>query len=213
MSEKLISDNGEGVLAFITNNSFLKGVTHRKMREHLMGTFDEIKIVDLHGDSNQREVSPDGSVDENVFDIMQGVSINIFIKKPKPISTSVHHIDLFGKRSEKNTALLSYKHIQSTLAELKPSKPYFFFRPENRENLESYEAGYSITDVLPIYSTGIQTKRDALCLQPSLKKLQATLDDLITMETEDFRKAYSLVSDNRDWSIEWARQDIEKTLL
>ncbi len=78
-----IEKNGSGILAYISNNSFIDGITHRKMREELMKTFDKIYIMDLHGNSKKKEVCPDGSPDQNVFDIMQGVSINIFVKKGK----------------------------------------------------------------------------------------------------------------------------------
>jgi hypothetical protein len=79
----LINKTGEGILAFITNNSFIDGITHRKMREELLATFDKVYIIDLHGNAKKKEVCPDGSPDQNVFDIMQGVSINIFVKKKK----------------------------------------------------------------------------------------------------------------------------------
>ena len=71
------------VLAYISNNSFLTGVTHRKMRYELLRTFNKIYIINLHGDSNRLEKCPDGSKDENVFDIQQGVSIHIFIKEKR----------------------------------------------------------------------------------------------------------------------------------
>ncbi len=80
-AEHYIEKNGEGILAYISNNSFIDGVIHRQMRKHLLETFDKIYILDLHGNSKKKETCPDGSKDENVFDIMQGVSINIFVKK------------------------------------------------------------------------------------------------------------------------------------
>lgn len=50
------------------------------MRNHLMKTFDHIYIIDLHGNSKKKEISPDGSKDENVFDIQQGTAIFIGVK-------------------------------------------------------------------------------------------------------------------------------------
>ena len=79
--EHLINKTGEGILAYISNNSFIDGIIHRQMRKHLLETFDKIYIFDLHGNSKKKEVCADGSADQNVFDIMQGVSINIFVKK------------------------------------------------------------------------------------------------------------------------------------
>ena len=80
-AESLIDRTGEGILAYISNNSFIDGIIHRQMRKHLLETFDKVYILDLHGNAKKKEVCPDGSKDENVFDIMQGVSINIFVKK------------------------------------------------------------------------------------------------------------------------------------
>ncbi len=82
-AESLIDRTGEGILAYISNNSFIDGIIHRQMRKHLLETFDKVYILDLHGNAKKKEVCPDGSKDENVFDIMQGVSINIFVKKRK----------------------------------------------------------------------------------------------------------------------------------
>jgi predicted helicase len=79
--QHFIDKTGEGILAYISNNSFIDGITHRRMREELLKSFDKIYILDLHGNSKKKEVCPDGSPDQNVFDIMQGVSINIFVKK------------------------------------------------------------------------------------------------------------------------------------
>ena len=83
LGQHYIDRNGEGILAYISNNSFLDGITHRQMRKSLMESFDEIYILDLHGNARKKETAPDGSKDENVFDIMQGVSINIFVKRNK----------------------------------------------------------------------------------------------------------------------------------
>ncbi len=77
-----IEQTGQGVLAFITNHAYLDNPTFRGMRQSLMQTFDEIRIMDLHGNSKKKERCPDGSKDENVFDIQQGVAICLMIKLP-----------------------------------------------------------------------------------------------------------------------------------
>ncbi|MBR2194727.1 MAG: N-6 DNA methylase [Salinivirgaceae bacterium] len=83
LAQHYVERNGEGIVAYISNNSFIDGLIHRQMRSELMRAFDKIYILDLHGNSRKKETAPDGSKDENVFDIMQGVSINIFVKLPK----------------------------------------------------------------------------------------------------------------------------------
>ncbi len=83
LAQHYVERNGEGIVAYISNNSFIDGLIHRQMRSELMRVFDKIYILDLHGNTRKKETAPDGSKDENVFDIMQGVSINIFVKLPK----------------------------------------------------------------------------------------------------------------------------------
>jgi predicted helicase len=80
LGQHFIEKNGEGILAYISNNSFIDGLIHRQMRKNLLETFDKIYIIDLHGNAKKKEAAPDGSDDKNVFDIQQGVSINIFVK-------------------------------------------------------------------------------------------------------------------------------------
>src|SRR5690606_29251269 len=108
--QHFIEKNGSGILAYVSNNSFLDGLIHRQMRKELVETFDKIYILDLHGNAKKKETAPDGSKDENVFDIMQGVSINLFIKSKKHLhqnSAEVLSVDLQGLRQEKYNYLLN----------------------------------------------------------------------------------------------------------
>ena len=97
-AEHFIEKNKFGIVAMITNNSFLDGIIHRQMRKHLLETFDEIYILDLHGSSKKKEIAPDGSKDENVFDIQQGVAISIMIRKSvkKEKLGAVKFAELYG---------------------------------------------------------------------------------------------------------------------
>lgn len=209
--EHYIERNGEGVLAYISNNSFLSGVTHRNMRRRLLETFDSIYIVDLHGDSKNKEKTPSGGKDENVFDITKGVSINIFIKskaKSKATLGKVSHVDSYGLRNEKYDFL--FKNSLSSLdwKEVNYREPYYFFCPKNYDAEEEYKKGFSIKDLFLEKNTGIQTKRDALCLQENVEDLAEIKSDFLNMDSEDIRKKYNLVSDNRDWKIQYAKEDI-----
>ncbi|HCM74563.1 MAG TPA: hypothetical protein DIS87_10545 [Armatimonadetes bacterium] len=76
----LIEQAGVGALGMITNHSYLDNPTFRGMRRSLMQSFDELRFLDLHGNSKRKEVAPDGSRDENVFDIQQGVAICQLVK-------------------------------------------------------------------------------------------------------------------------------------
>ncbi len=134
-AEHFIEKKGSGIVAMITNNSFLDGIIHRQMRKHLLETFDNIYVLDLHGNSKKKEKSPDGSVDENVFDIQQGVSINIFLRKGRNKSGlgTVHHADLFGKRERKFDSLIKNNIQNINWEKLKYTDPYYFFVPKNLE--------------------------------------------------------------------------------
>lgn len=213
-AESLVEKSGQGVVGMITSNSFLRGVTHRAMRAHLLKTFQSIYIFDLHGDANQKEKTPSGGKDENVFDIMQGVSISIFVKKPKSQTDAiVYHRDVFGLREEKSKFLWETDLSKGGESEFKPETPYYFFKPQNAAGKEIYEDGFSLVSLFLNYNTGIQTKRDAFCIQMNRGDLERVALDLRTLDTEVVRKKYELVSDNRDWSIDGARRDLEEAGL
>lgn len=156
-----IEQTGSGVLAFITDNSYLDSVTFRGMRQQLMQTFTDIYILDLHGNSNKKEKAPDGSADENVFDIMQGVSIVLFVKEAgKEGLATVHHLDCLGKRKFKYDWLLAHDVKDTDWTEIKPLSPYYFFIPRDNSMKPEYEQGWKITDIMSEYATGYQSHND-----------------------------------------------------
>ncbi len=170
-----VEKNGEGVLAYISNNSFIDGITHRQMRKALMETFDEIYILDLHGNTRKKETTPDGGKDENVFDIMQGVSINIFVKKKQSVILSearkgevegslarVYHYELFGKRFEKYAFLAKTSFSDIPWYELTPQAPQYFFVPKDFSVQEEYEKGFKVDDLMKVRNSGVKTDRDLL---------------------------------------------------
>ena len=163
MGESFIEKNNEGILAYISNNSFLDGVIHRQMRKHLMQTFDKIYILDLHGNAKKKETSPDGSKDENVFNIQQGVSINIFIKtgKKKPDELAkVYHTELFGEREKKYEYLNANDLLTAGYKELTPTEPYYFFVPKDFSVQEEYDKGFSIEKLFLVNTSGVKTHND-----------------------------------------------------
>ncbi|MFM6053722.1 MAG: DNA methyltransferase, partial [Sphaerospermopsis kisseleviana] len=101
-----IDQTKQGVLAFITNHGYLDNPTFRGMRRSLEQSFNQISVMDLHGNTKKKEVAPDGSKDENVFDIQQGVSISLFSKDQKNntdeiIDSKILHAHLYGTRDSK----------------------------------------------------------------------------------------------------------------
>lgn len=158
-----IDKNGNGILAYISNNSFIDGIIHRQMRKNLLESFDKIYIIDLHGSAKKNETSPTGSKDENVFDIQQGVSINIFIKslqKRKNELGKVFHFDVFGKRESKYDFLLQNSLKSIEFLELLNTEPNFFFIRKNIEGKKSYDKGIKVDELFCVNNTGIETGRD-----------------------------------------------------
>jgi len=219
LSEHLIAKNEEGVLAMITNNSFLKGVTHRKMRLSLLETFDKCYVIDLHGDSNQLERSPDGSADQNVFDIMQGVSISIFIKKKNksrepssnPDETVFHHMDMYGTRSFKNNQLFKLSVAAKSFKRRVAISPYYFLTPHDVSGQKQYDLGFKINEFFASYNTGIQTKRDHLCLRENINDAQMLLEDTRLLDESEFRKKYSPGEDTGGWKLSSFLADASKS--
>lgn len=185
MGEAFIEKNNEGILAYISNNSFLDGVIHRQMRKHLMETFDKIYIMDLHGNAKKKESCKDGSKDENVFDIQQGVSLNIFIKtgKKQPNELAkVYHAELLGLREKKFEYLNNNKIDTVEYKELEPVAPYYFFVPKNFSAKADFDKYIYISELFTINKVGIATGKDGLYINSSkdvlVKNIESHFDIL-----------------------------------
>lgn len=162
-----IAQTGEGVLGFITNHAWIDNPTFRGMRQSLLEDFDEIYILDLHGNSRKKERAPDGGKDENVFDIQQGVAVGLFIKRrggdgARP--ARVFHADLWGRRREK-FGLLEDSDVDSTAwSELAPDAPDYLFVSRDVSLAEEYEKGWKVTEIFPHGGVGITTARDRMAV-------------------------------------------------
>ncbi len=161
-AEHFIEKNGTGVVAMITNNSFIDGIIHRQMRKHLLETFDDIFVLDLHGNSKKKETAPDGGKDENVFDIQQGVAISIFVRKSeeKEGLGTVYHADLYGKREKKFDFLNKNDMGKIEWKKLKNRDPHYFFVPKDFELIEEYEKGFKVDELFGEYTSGVKTHND-----------------------------------------------------
>ncbi|MCR5463816.1 MAG: DNA methyltransferase [Bacteroidales bacterium] len=210
-----INKKGEGILAFISNNSFLDGIIHRQMRKCLLDEFDKIFILDLHGNSRKKEIAPDGTVDKNVFDIMQGVSINIFVKtgkKTKGAYAEVFHKDLYGSRESKYEWLKSMTFLLVDWETVYYSKPFFFFKPKDFSLKSSYEKGLKVSDLFVVQSTGITTCKDKVNYWDTEKEVQIMVQDLLDLSESDFREKYSTGADSRDWVYNRAKSDVQEAI-
>ena len=214
--QHFIDRTGYGVLAYINNHSFLDNPTFRGMRWSLLQSFDAIYIIDLHGNSKKKEVSPDGSPDKNVFDIQQGVSINLFVKaraKKNNRAARVFHHDCYGERESKYQFLWGNELRQVDFAELKPQAPQYFFVPKDYELQGEYEQGFSVNDLFPVNSVGIVTARDAFTIYHTPQDLKAAIARFRAMDDETARTEFSLGRDARDWKVSLARKDMEENIF
>ena len=225
-SQWRIEKTGHGVLAFITNHGYLDNPTFRGMRQSLMATFDEIYVLDLHGNSKKKEVSPDGSPDQNVFDIQQGVAIGIFIKLPGKSQrlAKVYHADLWGVRelfedTSTGKKLIAGKYhwleendISSTEWEiLKPQSKFYLFKPQNVDFRSEYEQFWKVTEIFPTHSAGIVTARDNLTIHFTEKDIWNTVTKFVYLSVESARSEYNLGKDTRDWKVDLAQKDLKKS--
>ncbi len=211
LGQHYIGKNGNGLLAYISNNSFLDGITHREMRRLLLETFNEIYILNLHGNTRKQETAPDSGKDENVFDIMQGVSINIFVKKGMAANCHVFYADLWGKRKEKFSFLDTHDLENVQYRELVPQAPYFFFVPKDFSAEEEYNKGFSVAKLMQVNNSGIQTKRDGFVYQFSSVTVEEIIEALKSKESvEEIRRTFCVGNDGVAWSLEKARQDVLK---
>lgn len=187
--QHFIEKNGSGILAFINPHGFLDNPTFRGMRWHLLKTYDKIYTIDLHGNSKKKETAPDGSADVNVFDIMQGVSINIFVKTGKKKSNElgkVYHYDLFGKREAKYNFLSANSLKIIAFQELKPEKPNLFFVPKNNLGVEKFQQGFKVDDLFSKNVTGIVSMGDPFAFTEKKQELINRLNDFKNSDLNEF---------------------------
>ena len=233
-AQNKIDEQESGVIGIITNNSFLDGVTMNGMRWNLLNSFDKIYILNLHGDSNKKEVNPNGGLEQNVFDIMQGVCISIFVKidsknKPKAKTKNDTHIkwatytnnpkckvlyyDVYGSRKEKYDFLQKFDLDSIEWQILKPKGKHYTFMPQDEKALKDYENAWSVKDIFIMQGLGICTYRDNFCYADSKAILQQRIKQFAdeTKGIDELRTLFNLPKDSRDWTIKDAKAEIIST--
>jgi len=179
--QHFIEKNGTGVLAFINPHGFIDNLTYRGMRWNLLKTYDKIYTIDLHGNAKKKETTPDGSIDQNVFDIMQGVSINIFIKTGKKKTNElgkVFHFDLYGKREDKYDFLINNNIKSVGYKEIYVSEPNYYFFPKNFDEEKSYLKGFELVKLMTFKTSGIKTHDDTHLLSDNKIQLEKNIIEL-----------------------------------
>ena len=215
LSSHLIEKNGEGVLGFITNHGYLDNPTFRGMRWHLLNTFDRIWVLDLHGNAKKKEVTPEGKPDKNVFDIQQGVSIIIGVKKKDGGNglAEVMHGDLWGARAAKYEALEAANLTAPVFEKLESPAPQYAFVRRDYATLEAYEAGFAINEFFPLNSIGVLTKRDRLAVASTKHELITRLTRFADIEKTDEQVASEFalkMKDNDRWHLPKARKAVRE---
>ncbi|PSB07006.1 DNA methyltransferase [Pleurocapsa sp. CCALA 161] len=210
-----IEQTGYGILGFISNHGYLDNPTFRAMRQSLMRTFDCIHALDLHGNIKKKEKTPDGSKDENVFDIQQGVAISLFTKLSDNTTTSsqINHSNLWGNRKYKYDWLISQSLATSQWNKLSPQLPFSLLIPQNNELLPEYNNYYKITDIMPVNSTGVKTHRDHFVIDFEQEKLKERISNFRNLQISDLEIANSYeLKDTGDWKINPKRKSLAANL-
>ena len=208
LAEHFIEKTKCGVVAMITNNSFLDGTSHRLMRKHLIQTFDNIYILNLHGDIKNE--STGGRKDENVFDITQGVAISIMLRKdPKSHKDAkIAYGELVGRRLEKYEVLENTTISSDTFSPIAASSPSYRFKPQADDTRTRYEQGFPLNELFVTYSSGVQTKRDKICVSMEKASLDKVVRDFQVLDSDTLRTRYELPKDGRDWTVSTAKADV-----
>ena len=211
-AENMIEKNGEGIVGMITAHGYLDNPTFRGMRWHLRKTFDKIYVLDLHGNANKKEQAPNGSIDENVFDIKTGVAIIIGVKKKrkqgnKSLAT-VYSGDLYGTRHFKQDELNT--NDITTIKWNRLPKEIDIWKVEGNNKVD-YMEGFSVKDTFKEISSGFVTARDKINICFTKDKLLDNMYSLIEKSDQEVRLKFNLNNkDSRDWKVSTAKQDAKQ---
>ncbi len=200
-----IEKEGKGIVAIITNNSYLSGIIHRKMRQKIFEDFDKIFIVNLHGNSLKKEK------DKNIFNIRVGVSVLFLIKSDEKIDKEVLYFSTLEhflmNRSEKFEFFKKTNLENLPFKKLNPCEPNFWFVPTNFSFQKKYDTFWSLRDIFKFFNTAIKTHKDSLTIHFSLENLKRMRYDFLHLKEYYFREKYK-IEDSRDWKYESAKKEL-----
>ncbi len=171
-AQNKIESLGHGLFGFISNNAFLDNPTFRGLRRSLLECYDELYILNLHGNTRKKEKTPQGAKDENVFNIMQGVSINLFVKKAQATKQKIYYYDVYGQRAEKYAFLAQNDLNSIEWLEIAPREPFYLLIPQETPLLDEYEQGFSVQKMFQISSVGIVTGKDRIFIANNTESLK-----------------------------------------
>ncbi len=207
-----IEQTGYGILAFITNHSYLDNPTFLDMRSSLMASFDDIYVLDLHGNSKKKERTPDGEKDENVFDIQQGVAIVLMVKRTARVGRCVvRRADLWGARLSKYSWLAEHDLDSTTWEDITPTQAPWYFVKQDTDLLAEYNRGWRIGDIFRPNgdpAPGIVTTHDDFAISWTREEAIEKVERLLATATEkEARELFTLCSQSQ-WGYDRARQEL-----
>ncbi len=208
-AQNKIESLGHGLFGFISNNAFLDNPTFRGLRRSLLECYDELYILNLHGNARKKEKTPQGADDENVFNIKQGVSINLFVKKAQITKQKIHYYDVYGERAEKYAFLAQNDLDSIEWLELTPREPFYLLLPLETRLLDEYEQGFSVQKMFQVGGTGICSKRDHVVFHKNKENLLKLLKDFSTLEPNELHKKYD-IKDTEGWKLGGAIENVKK---
>ncbi|MFB1344440.1 type ISP restriction/modification enzyme [Helicobacter pylori] len=211
-AQNKIESLGHGLFGFISNNGFLDNPTFRGLRRSLLECYDELYILNLHGNARKKEETPQGAKDENVFNIMQGVSINLFVKKVQATKQKIHYYDVYGERAEKYAFLAQNDLNSINWLELAPREPFYLLIPQETPLLDEYEQGFSVQEMFQVGGTSICSKRDHVVFHKDKESLLKLLKDFSTLEPSELRRKYDIGDDSRDWRLNNAIKEVKTNI-
>lgn len=203
-AESLIEKNGEGIIGMITSNGYIDNPTFRGMRWHLRKTFDKIYVLDLHGNSRKKETAPNGEKDENVFDIMTGVSIIFGIKANKGEKkdlADIYKYDLYGLREYKFNELDNSDIENIEWVKLPVESDIWKLEGTGKKE---YEKGFSLVELFSVNTTGIVTMGDNFIIDQDKNELQKRVENFLNTDIKEseLKKAYNLGKNYSKWIID-----------
>ena len=207
-----IERTGEGVLGFITNHSYLDNPTFRGMRRSLMRTFDEIYILDLHGNAKKQEQPPDGGLDQNVFDIQQGVAIALFVKRNGGRGDArVFHEDLWGDRDAKLAWLAGNEVATVEWTELAPKSALYLFAPRDEALIDEYEQGYALPEIFSPSgdpAPGVVTTHDQFAISWTAEDAASKVERLLATRSEEEARSIWRLCAQDQWQYARAKDEL-----
>ena len=180
-----IEKTGYGIVAMITSNSYLDGLVHKGMRRAFLESFDEVFVLNLHGNSlpGRRHPAEEGGGKINVFDIQEGVAITILVKTPRRTGKCiVNYSGILGTRETKYRLLRASSVASTEWNCLQPgdTQQSLFVPFSGKQQL----SGRPLNDLFPVSSVGITTFRDHYAIAFTRGELESRLQDTMAMRAD-----------------------------